>query len=165
MADDIDELDFRQARPDEAPLLAAMDRACFPSYPFPEPYIHWHLEMGVPCPVCVSPGGELIGFAMMDMDPRSATGLLTTIDIAPAWRRRGIGKALVGLCARRLLEEGGRRILITVASQNEPAIAFYEALGFTHAGRLPMYYPDDDALMMVHGSPGGLARLGPPKAI
>ncbi len=165
MADHVDELGFRQARPDEAPLLAALDLACFPAYPFSEPYIHWHLEMGTPCHVCVGPDGELIGFAMMCIDPRGATGLLDTIDVASAWRRMGIGRALLGLCARRLLEEGGQRILITVASRNRPAIAFYEALGFSHVGRIPRYYPDDDALMMVHGSPEDLATLGPPSSL
>jgi N-acetylglutamate synthase len=54
-------------------------------------------------------------------------GAITALEVAPAWRRRGLGAALTSaLCAAA----GADRILLQVAIDNAPAIALYEGLGF-----------------------------------
>jgi len=117
--------------------------------------------MGQFCPVAEVPGtGEVAGFAIMMAEFMRNTGVLVTLDVAEGWRRRGLGSALVGLCARELHQELPRASLwLTVASRNEGALAFYDALGFARTGEIPGYYRDDDALLMVHQDVEGLTDL------
>jgi len=54
-------------------------------------------------------------------------GAITALEVAPAWRRRGLGGALTSaLCAAAETD----RILLQVAIDNAPAIALYEGVGF-----------------------------------
>ncbi len=47
----------------------------------------------------------------------------------PAYRRHGIGKALLRRLARRCVEKGYARFEWAVLDWNTPAIAFYRSLG------------------------------------
>jgi N-acetylglutamate synthase len=54
------------------------------------------------------------------------------MQVAPAWRRRGLAVALTtALCAAvSAHDDGAERVLLQVAIDNAPAIALYERLGF-----------------------------------
>jgi ribosomal-protein-alanine N-acetyltransferase len=71
--------------------------------------------------------------------------------VAKAWRRRGIGRALVEFCIARMRDEGAKRVFLEVRESNTGARAFYEALGFSQAGRRPKYYrdPEEDGLLLT----------------
>lgn len=49
--------------------------------------------------------------------------------VEPAFRRRGIAKALFARLAKETLAEGGRRLAWSVLDWNTPAIATYDAMG------------------------------------
>jgi GNAT superfamily N-acetyltransferase len=58
------------------------------------------------------------------------TGLyLEDLFVRPAFRKRGIGKALMLNLAKRCVAEGWTRFEWTVLDWNTPSIAFYESLG------------------------------------
>lgn len=65
---------------------------------------------------------------------------------APSHRQQGIGRMLV----KAVLDWAGKRnvhtVLLMVTSNNEPAISFYERLGFTRTGRTEPY-PNDPAVL------------------
>lgn len=61
-------------------------------------------------------------------------GWINFLAVAPAHRRRGIGRMLMEEAERRLLAEGCPKVNLQVRTGNVEAIAFYEALG---------YAPDD----------------------
>ena len=63
-----------------------------------------------------------------------------TVAVAPATRRRGIGRALVQAACDRAATSGARSMFLEVAVDNSRAIALYEALEFREAGRRPKYY-------------------------
>lgn len=67
-----------------------------------------------------------------DDDPRAA--YLLSMWVAPAHRRTGIGMALV----RRLIDwardEAFDRVILDVGDHNEPAVRFYDCLGFVRNG-------------------------------
>jgi GNAT superfamily N-acetyltransferase len=61
-------------------------------------------------------------------DERAAE--LSNVFVDPVVRTRGIGRALVERVARWARDQGVRRIVIKTYTQNEEALAFWEALGF-----------------------------------
>ena len=54
---------------------------------------------------------------------------LEDLYVCPAFRRRGIGRALFRHLARRCVAEGWTRFEWSVLDWNEPSIAFYRSLG------------------------------------
>jgi diamine N-acetyltransferase len=78
-------------------------------------------------------GGEPAGFALWFHDWSTflgRTGLyLEDLFVRPAFRGRGIGKALLVHCARVAEGQGCARYQWQVLDWNSPSIAFYEALG------------------------------------
>jgi ribosomal-protein-alanine N-acetyltransferase len=151
---------YREATVADAPALARMDAECFPHHPYPERLMRDIVERGAFCPVAEMDGG-LGAFAMVDVHPRTGDGLLITLDVGTLWRRRGLGTALVGLCAREVARAGGSLIVLTTALGNAPARALYVKLGFRDAGVIEGYYGNDDALVMVHEDAAALAALAP----
>lgn len=56
---------------------------------------------------------------------------LEDLFVVPEARGRGIGKALIGYCARIAVERGCGRFEWSVLDWNRPAIEFYESIGAT----------------------------------
>jgi ribosomal-protein-alanine N-acetyltransferase len=85
---------------------------------------------------------------------------ILTLAVAPAARRRGLGRALVAGAAREAATRGAARLVLEVSAANQPARALYTGAGFTQAGLRRRYYPDgSDALILVLpliAVPGGL---------
>ena len=65
---------------------------------------------------------------------------------APTHRQRGIGRLLVNEIFDWARLRGARTLQLMVVSNNEPAILFYQRLGFTRTGRTEPY-PNDPALI------------------
>jgi len=82
--------------------------------------------------------GRPAGFVLA----RNAAGEaeILTLAVAPAARRAGLGRALVGQAARHATGCGATVIYLEVAVANAPARALYGALGFEEAGRRKGYY-------------------------
>ena len=72
--------------------------------------------------------------------------------VAPAQRRRGLGRRLLEHALAGARERGAVRALLEVRVSNAPAIALYRAEGFTDLAVRHAYYPADggreDALIM-----------------
>jgi GNAT superfamily N-acetyltransferase len=77
--------------------------------------------------------GEPAGLALWFYDFSTFRGLhglyLEDLYVRPAFRRHGIGKALLRRLARRCAAEGLARLEWAVLDWNEPAIGFYRSLG------------------------------------
>jgi len=54
---------------------------------------------------------------------------LEDLYVQPAWRRHGIGRALLAALAQQAVEEGCGRLEWAVLDWNAPSIAFYRQLG------------------------------------
>jgi ribosomal-protein-alanine N-acetyltransferase len=65
---------------------------------------------------------------------------ILTIAVDPAWRRRGLGAALVEAASSFAHETGARALFLEVAVDNPAGLALYEHLGFERAGFRPGYY-------------------------
>jgi ribosomal-protein-alanine N-acetyltransferase len=91
---------------------------------------------------------------------------VTNVAVDPAYRRRGIGRALVGGVLDDARERGLRLIVLEVRPSNLEARRLYEAFGFRVVGRRRGYYYDtgEDALVMeadlTASSPGAGTSRG-----
>jgi ribosomal protein S18 acetylase RimI-like enzyme len=70
---------------------------------------------------------------------------LVSMWTAPTHRQRGIGRLLVNEVFGWARLRRARTLQLMVTSNNEPAILFYQRLGFTRTGRTEPY-PNDPAL-------------------
>jgi ribosomal protein S18 acetylase RimI-like enzyme len=87
--------------------------------------------------------GIVAGF----VDRNDATrAQLVSMWVAPSHRRLGVGRRLVSGVIDWARSMGVERLLLTVTSNNEAALGFYENLGFTKTGRTEPY-PNDAALV------------------
>lgn len=72
------------------------------------------------------------------------------VGVDPAFRRRGLGAALVSELIESEQLAGAAEVQLELAASNEPAQALYESLDFVVVGRRPRYYPDgEDALLLT----------------
>ena len=85
-------------------------------------------------------GKKILGYIVF-----SKGGHILSIAVHPAYRRRGIGKALYEKAIGTLR---GRKVWAEVRETNLGAQAFYFKLGFRVTGRVPRYYRDEDALII-----------------
>jgi ribosomal protein S18 acetylase RimI-like enzyme len=74
--------------------------------------------------VALGEGGDPVGVALLAV--RGERGWIGGMGVAPAARRRGVGKALL----EAVLAEAPAEVTLEVIEQNEPAIQLYEQLGF-----------------------------------
>lgn len=95
----------------------------------------------------------VIGFAVVGMLElaEAAECELENMAIAPAWRRRGLGRRLVqtviGWCAKQKTLQ----VLLEVRASNTAALELYASMGFQVVGRRQNYYqqPVEDAIRMA----------------
>ncbi|HRQ80665.1 MAG TPA: GNAT family N-acetyltransferase [Azospirillaceae bacterium] len=75
---------------------------------------------------------------------------VSALAVSPAWRRRGLGAALLEALAAKARSGGFPRLSLHVWADNAAALAFYAAVGFFEAGRADM--PPHPRLPHVGGS-------------
>lgn len=138
---------LRSATLDDAPEIAAADRALFAvdawSLPSVVGQISGHGSFAV---VAVS-DGELLGYAMTMRADEVVD--LQRIGVLPSHQRKGIARRLLAAAIDQARADGGDRMLLEVSSTNHVALAFYAAEGFVEMDRRRRYYRDgSDALVL-----------------
>ena len=93
---------------------------------------------------------------------------LLTLAVAPADRRKGIGRRLVGQFLAASRSRGANRAFLEVSADNPAAIVLYRAMGFVEAGHRKGYFrapdgPSADALVLSFNLQGSLAEPLAPK--
>jgi len=79
---------------------------------------------------------DILGYAYATLEPRNwndlldAAGKLNDLFVAPAARRRGVGRALARAVLDELAARGAPRVVLMSAWRNPDAHAFFETLGF-----------------------------------
>jgi len=133
---------------EHVPALALLERACFS-----EPWTEKQLaeELGNPAArflVCLM-DGEVAGY--VGCHAVAGTAYIANVAVFPAFRRRGVGRALIGALADRCGRAGDTEITLEVRESNAPARALYGAFGFAVAGRRPRFYraPEEDGLILT----------------
>jgi ribosomal protein S18 acetylase RimI-like enzyme len=86
--------------------------------------------------VGVAPDGQFAAFCVCWLDQVNQVGLFEPVGTHPAFRREGLGKAVMLEGMRRMRTHGIRTAQVCVNDGNLPARRLYESLGFSRQNRL-----------------------------
>lgn len=131
----------------DVPAIAELEKICF-SDPWSENSIASELDNRLSYWLVAEENDKVVGYVGSQSVLDSADMMNVAVD--PEYRKQGIGEALVGELLVHLKEKKIISLFLEVRVSNMPAIALYEKLGFTVAGRRPKYYrnPREDALIL-----------------
>lgn len=84
-------------------------------------------------------------------------GEILNVGVDPAYRRQGVGKALVSAGLELLRSRGARQVFLEVRESNVAARALYERFAFAEVSRRANYYrrPAEDAILLRAAIPAG----------
>ena len=144
-------MDFRirDAREEDLDALEELEKACF-SVPWTREQLQGELPGdGHEFIVAEDTDGGVLGY--IGMMTVLDEGYISNVAVAPAARRRGIGRALVKEMLARARKRELRFVTLEVRAGNESAIALYASVGFVPVGLRRGYYerPREDALLMT----------------
>jgi len=95
--------------------------------------------------------GGIVGYSVtcVEWENGVPVGHVHSIAVDPAFRRRGVGRALMEETFRRLRSLGVSEVRLEVSVSNEAGLRFWRSLGFEPVGVEKGYYADgSDALVM-----------------
>jgi ribosomal-protein-alanine N-acetyltransferase len=126
--------------------LRHLEKVCFPKDAWPL----WDLVGVLTFPNILRlravTDGQMVGFIACDLQPSEGVAWVATIGVLPEYRGRGIGRALLEACEKRL---DLPRVRLSVRISNQVAIQLYQTSGYQRSGLWPVYYQDgEDALIM-----------------
>lgn len=83
--------------------------------------------------------------------------LVANVAVHPAYRRRGIARAMMHAVTSAVKKRGGRAILLQVVKDNDSAIDLYRSLGYAGVGHMSTWYSSSSRLRRLDppaGAPG-----------
>lgn len=137
-----------QAEKRHLDALQRLEQQCF-SIPWTREQLEAELPDGHHEFLVAEAGEEVLGYVgmMYVLDE----GYISNVAVAPGYRRRGIGAALITELLRRAEALALAFVTLEVRESNVPAAALYESFGFAPVGRRKGYYdaPKEDAILMT----------------
>ena len=129
------------------PQVAALEKMCF-SDPWSEGSVASELSNPLSRWLVAVEGEQVLGYVGSQTVLDESDMMNLAVD--PAFRRRGIARALVLALIEQLRKMGSRQLTLEVRASNESAQALYAQLGFESVGRRKNYYfnPREDALIL-----------------
>lgn len=89
-------------------------------------------------------GRELCGYVAVTAQPDHGIAWVGDLVVAPSWRRRGVGTALLDAAAQWGLEHGLTRLVVEVQTKNVPGARFCQSRGLTLCGYSDWFWPNQD---------------------
>lgn len=89
----------------------------------------YHEELDI---VAVDPGGDFAAFCTGRIDPESKIAELEPVGTHPDHRQKGLAKAVILECLKRLAKYKPSAVVILGAAPSEAARKLYESVGFVH---------------------------------
>jgi len=137
-------LTARDAKP-----AAGLHARCFDTPWTPEDFRRFAKDAARTC-ITAWDGKRLSGFVLTSL--AADEGEILSLCVAPEYRRRGIGSALLERLREALIAHGTQAFFLEVNAQNLAATRLYEKAGFRAVGKRLDYYQTSegpqDALIM-----------------
>lgn len=128
----------RSMRPSDQHFVTDLGRAAFAEYSR-EPSAGLLAMARRGRTLVASQGGELVGFAIVEM-PAPEKAHLAAISVSEGARGRGVARALVRGAERLARQAGARSLGLVTADSNLAALELFLRCGFERVGRLTRYY-------------------------
>ena len=142
---------YRPFHPDDFAQLYAIEEVCFqPPLRFRRRYIRRLAESPHTITWIAEEDGRMAGFAVADCS-HTIDGIfayIQTIEVLPAFRRRGVGSELLRRIEDSVRTRGAEAIWLHVDPQNAGAIRLYESHGYACEGRKENYYAQGHAALI-----------------
>lgn len=104
-------------------------------------------------PVHVAEIGGVLAAAAVILTRRNSTrARLYSLITDPAFRGRGVARALMEQVEADLMQRGFDCLALEVRADNDPAIGLYQRLGFQMCGQRPGYYSDGMQAVLMEKS-------------
>lgn len=87
-------------------------------------------------------GEEMVGFIAGDGDRKKEVGWITTVGVLNAYRKLGIGRAMLDACEQKL---PNKVVQLTVRQSNHAAIHMYQQAGYHQIELWEKYYNGGEA--------------------
>lgn len=129
---------IRRAEQKDLPRIVEIEGLCFPQETaFPPGMFAYLIRYAISLAAC-NPGGEVIGFIMGYISGRG--GAVYTLDVHPAYRRRGVGYRLILALEDELSALGAKAIRLEAAFENPQAMELYHKAGYYERELVRNYY-------------------------
>jgi len=136
---------LRQARLDDIDAVYAVERECFRD-PYPPELLKLLLLLPGVFLVAVHED-KVIGYVAVVV--RNNMGHVFSVAVVERFRRRGIGRALLKEAIDALRRRGIKDFRLEVRESNHAAQQLYRSLGFKEEGKIPGYYSDGEAALVM----------------
>jgi [ribosomal protein S18]-alanine N-acetyltransferase len=134
-------LSVRQAGPLDAPVLAALHRACFQRSWDETAMAQFAAAPGTLCLIgSLGEGASSVAGGLLIARKAGDEAEILTFGVLPPCRNKGLGKALLQTAIARLRASGAKRLFLEVEDGNEAALRLYRSLGAEPVGRRQGYY-------------------------
>jgi [ribosomal protein S18]-alanine N-acetyltransferase len=119
--------------------LHRLDQSCFPAgISYSKTTLRYFLTLPSADCIVAMDGGAIVGFILTEENPPLAH--IITLDVNEAYRRRGIGSALLAESEKNLGLRGVRSILLETATDNDAGVAFWKRHGYRIEAVMKRYY-------------------------
>ncbi|MEO6511199.1 MAG: GNAT family N-acetyltransferase, partial [Nocardioides sp.] len=121
---------IRRATPDDVDAVVRLEEVCLGGDAWSRGLVEQGVAAQLPTVsyLVAELDGAVVGHAVASAAGEDAE--LQRIAVDPAYRRRGLGAALLGAVEAQVAGDGAERLLLEVREDNATAAAFYEAHGF-----------------------------------
>lgn len=138
---------IREMTLQDIPAVAEIEKACF-SLPWSEQSLIDSVTREDTMFLVCEEEQNIVGYIGMYLS--FDEGDITNVAVAPAYRKRGYGEAIVSKAIELAKEKQLEMILLEVRVSNAPAISLYKKMGFEEIGIRKNFYehPVEDAMIM-----------------
>ena len=132
-------MQLRAYQPSDFAALYEIDHACFPrGIAYSKGMLRHFLEMPSATCLLAVDGDNVGGFILSEMMGSEAH--IVTLDVAEAFRRRGVGSLLLSALENAAVRRGAQSMILESAVNNDAAIALWRRHGYRQVGILKRYY-------------------------
>ncbi len=132
-------MEFRGYRAGDFEALYALDVACFEGvFQFSRATMQWAVSRQKALVVVADEAG-VAGFVVVHVE-RGGVGYVVTLDVAEAWRHKGVAAQLMRRVEAQARNAGCTEMVLHVSLNNTGAISFYERIGYLKAGVAKKFY-------------------------
>lgn len=134
---------YRLYQPGDFAQLYAIEERCFePPVRFTRRYLRQIIESRGSATWIAEEDGKPAGFSVVEWtgEREKSLAYIQTIEVAPEYRRRGIGLELLRRAEASAAAAGALLIWLHVDAENEAALQLYRAQGYEQRGRQEHYY-------------------------